>query len=117
MLAMKEKAALAFVLLLATVANGELILDNPAGNHTGRLNGNPNDGGIPISENPFWPAQKFSVNEPTVITEVEAYIRRRFGNEHPNIAIYTDDGGDPGENGLSLPDQWDQEQNEQRIQG
>ena len=80
------------MLLLTGMANGELIFDVPAGNWSGRLNGNPNDGGLIINESPSvrWPAQRFIIDKPTSITQMDAFTRRRVGTQNPHLVIYTD---------------------------
>ena len=85
--------SLMIVLLLASGASAELIVDHPAGvTWTGFTSA-------------IWQAQRFSVNATTEISEIEAYVQRQGGLDEPNVAIYTDNGGEPGDlpAGTSIP--------------
>ena len=88
-----KTASLVVVLLMASGVSAEVILENPDGD---------------LSPSVFfyqWLAQKFDVEETTQLTELEAYVRRDFGIGDLDVAIYSDDDGEPGDQGgrFSLP--------------
>ena len=87
--------SLVVLMVLASSASGALILDHPEPTGTASSAVQP--------EPASWPSQKFSVDKPTSITQVEVHVRRLEGTASPSVVLFTDDGGNPGDKGRSIP--------------